>query len=177
MYMWALVPPPDVVEPVEAVRQEFAKTWNAVKGLRPPVHLTLYPPFGLPQDVLEEDLAAMRTWVAAQPRFPVVLKDFAFFEKRSPVIFIDVLPQPMLEVLHKGLGERTERHFSLRKQNGPFHPHFTIGYRDIEHRAFPAIKAEYSARTFDAAFEATAVVLFRHNGMKWEAVFALPLGV
>jgi 2'-5' RNA ligase len=177
LYMWAVAPPPDIAWEIDAIRKEFSVTFQCYKALRPPVHLTLYQPFRAPDAMVGRHISALGAWIGAQPAFALVLRDFGFFERlRSPVVFIDVLPSGALQALNSGLSRRTASTFGLEPGRSAFHPHFTIGYRDISPLVFPEVKKAYSKRPFSAAFDVSYICLFRHSGLKWELLHFFDLG-
>lgn len=169
LHLWAIVPPPELTERIEEERKEFSQNFHCIKALRPPVHITLYQPFRASVADVEAALPELRTWIAMQPVFPVVAKGFGFFDRRQPVVFIDVEPNDAMTALNSGIARASQRLFDLPEAvRQGFHPHFTIGYRDVPKDIFPAIKKAYSRRSFYAAFAASEVSLFRHNGQRWE---------
>ena len=178
LHLWAVVPPPGPEQQIDQIRKEFSEQYGAVAALKPPVHLTLYKPFSVPVAEVKKHLEKLRRLIATHPCFSLELKNFGFFEHQSPVAFIDVAESPELSTLNDLLCAETIRLFGLQdKGRQLFHPHFTIGYRDIPGQRFPEIKRSYSARTFSAAFEVKQICLFRHNGKIWELQHELPLAI
>jgi len=177
LHLWAIVPPPPIEEQIDAIRKEFAESYGAVAALKPPVHVTLYKPFSVPVPEVKKHIEKLKRWAATQPSFTLELKNFGFFENpRSPVAFIDVIEHPDLESLNTALTEETKQLFELvDKTRQQFHPHFTIGYRDLSPQIFPEVKRAYSQRPFTATFDVKHLSLFRHNGKKWELRHELPL--
>jgi 2'-5' RNA ligase len=177
LYLWAILPPPDLEGRIEAARQEFAGNFQCFKALRPPVHLTLYQPFKTSDMLAGRHIDQLKAWISTQPGFSLALNGFSFFENaRSPVVFIDVLPDTALEELNAGLSHKTVELFGLQGGRTRFHPHFTIGYRDIPPGIFPEIKKAYRNRPFSASFEVSSIYFFRHSGLKWELLHTCELG-
>jgi 2'-5' RNA ligase len=177
LHLWAIVPPQPIEEQIDAIRKEFAANFRAEAALKPPVHITLYKPFSVPVPEVKKHIEKLRRWVATQPSFAIELKNFAFFENpKSPVAFIDVVEHPDLKALNTGITKETKQHFELvDRTRQTFHPHFTIGYRDVSPELFPEVKRAYSKRPFTATFDVKHISLFRHNGKKWELKHELPL--
>lgn len=177
LHLWAIVPPTPIEEEIESIRKEFAANFGAVAALKPPVHITLYKPFSVPVPEVKKHIEKLRRWVATQPSFTLELKNFGFFENpKSPVAFIDVVDHPDLKELNAGITNETKQLFGLIDKGWQqFHPHFTIGYRDVSPETFPEVKSAYSKRPFTAVFDIKHVCLFRHNGKKWELQYELPL--
>jgi 2'-5' RNA ligase len=178
LHLWAIVPPPDLEAEIDRIRKEFSERFQCFKALRPPVHITLYKPFAQAVDNIEAQIDKMRAWISEQPSFVVRLEDFGFFEKRkSPVAFIDVVVSPELVSLNAGITSKTKELFGLEPHvtDQRFHPHFTIGYRDLSPAIFPEAKRVYSNRSLSAVFDVKQVCLFRHNGKNWELQHELPM--
>jgi 2'-5' RNA ligase len=177
LHLWAIVPPQPIEAQIDAIRKEFAANFGTLAALKPPVHVTLYKPFSVPAPEVKKHIEKMRRWVAAQPSFRIELKNFGFFENpKSPVAFIDVVDHSDLKALNTGITKETKQLFELiDKTRQQFHPHFTIGYKDVSPEIFPEVKRAYSKRSFAAAFDVNHVSLFRHNGKKWELQYELPL--
>jgi 2'-5' RNA ligase len=175
--MWAIVPPPDLVRRIDAARKEFSEAFQCYKALKPPVHLTLFMPFKTTDETLQQHIDSFKSWLSCQPAFSISLKNFAFFERlRSPVVFIDVAPNADLKEFNLRLSNRIVQAFGLEMGRTDFHPHFTIGYRDVPPAIFPEIKRLYSRRSFSALIDVNSIVLFRHNGLVWELILECPLG-
>jgi len=177
IYMWAIVPPADLDRRIDAVRKEFSERFQCYRALKPPVHLTLYMPFKTMDEALNHHINSFKSWLSNQPAFSLCLKNFSFFERaKSPVVFIDVAPNAVLKKFNTRLSSHIVQLFGLEGGRTDFHPHFTIGYRDVSPEIFPEIKKIYSRRSFNATFDVNSVCLFRHNGIKWELIQECPLG-
>jgi 2'-5' RNA ligase len=168
LYMIAIVPPEELRIRIEKVRFEFAAAYHCSEALRPPVHITLYPPYK--DDKIHESavIALLQQWAAQQKCFPVSLQNFGSFE-RNGVIFIDVEKSKELKALHKSLTTQMTKLLELHQLDRPkdFHPHFTIGYRDIPKDLFPGAVKDYRPRKFEASFEVNEIVLWKHSGKNW----------
>ncbi len=174
--MWAIVPPPRLAAEIDGLRHEFSSAYNAYKALKPPVHLTLFRPFKAPDGQMLLYAEDFGRSIGSCPGFRLTLSGFDFFEGgRSPVVFVNVEPSDPLASLNRRLRRQTESLLELPAGNERFHPHITIGYRDVPAAIFPQIKAAYSRRKFAAAFEVSAVHLFRHNGLQWELIRSMDL--
>lgn len=169
--MFVIMPPKALSDKIHEERIAFAERYGFVKALKPPVHTTLYPPFNIvveQNNAFEEKMHSFNDWAKQFSPFTIELKDFNFFENnRSPVIYIDVLKNKELSKLHSAFSEQ------LHKLTGmdiyeKFNPHFTIGYRDIAPKAFPAIKEYYQQHRFSADFLCEGFYLWKHDGKNWQ---------
>lgn len=149
--MFAIMPPAEVAALVEQERVLFAAKYKCVKGLKAPVHITLYQPF----DVLynfEERTEWIQPWASLQSGFKVMLHNFNFFKTyHSPVIFIDVVRNEELEKLHQAFVTELSKYITTREDK-EYRPHFTIAYRDVPRKRLAEIAGEYLSRKFNAEF-------------------------
>lgn len=176
LYMLAIMPPAALTDEIEHIRHEFAEKYKAVAALKPPVHITLIPPYKTFPQTEQVLMAALQQWASKQDAFPVVLKDYDFFPGNG-VVFIDVVRNDRLGAFRKELRQEFLKIIpaSEAKRSSSFHPHITIGYRDIPRELFPDIEREYSSRQFSAEFIADAFYLWRHTGQRWETIQSFPL--
>ena len=178
LYLWAIVPPADIVQKIDEQRKEFSINFQCFKALKPPVHITLYTVFKETRDVIAEHLHTFKRAIATQACFTVELKNFNFFEHaKSPVIYIDVVPSAELKQLNTIVSKESRAAFGLESiRNNVFRLHVTIGYRDISPTLFPEIKQAYSKRPFSVVFPVNTVVLFCYVGNNWKAEYEFNLG-
>lgn len=186
--MFAIVPPPGVEQQIQKERLLFSENYNCHKALKPPVHITMYEPFKQ-EELFEEDIVLLKKWSQNQKPFNIVIQNFSFFENpRSPVVYISVVKDENITLLRTSLLKEL-KHFieadAPELINGrpvppprpqPFHPHFTIGYRDVPPALFPAIKKAYINKRFSASFICDKVVLWKHNGINWQTITEFPFG-
>jgi hypothetical protein len=69
LYMFAIVPPVAVAGAVQQERLAFADKYGFVKGLKPPVHITLFPPFKIPVEdtaEFEQRMMVLNDWAGMQ---------------------------------------------------------------------------------------------------------------
>jgi 2'-5' RNA ligase len=177
LYMFAIVPPVAVAGAVQQERLAFADKYGFVKGLKPPVHITLFPPFKIPVEdtaEFEQRMMVLNDWAGMQQSFDIYLDAFGFFShSRHPVVFIQVSDNQQLQALHGSFLAHFSPLTSLT-DDGPYRPHVTIGYRDIAAKAFPSIRKEYEARPFEASFKCDAIFLWKHDGSKWQTLQEFP---
>ena len=55
-------------------------------------------------------------------------------------------------------------------KNRPFHPHVTIGFRDLKKPMFYAAKKEFERREVSFEFQVKETSLLKHDGKKWSTV-------
>ncbi len=168
--MFAIMPPEEVAVIIHNERLIFAERYNCVKALKPPIHITIYPPFE-EKETIEKEMMSLDAWAAMQSPFSVALKDYSFFKTRfSPVIYIDVEQNPVLQKLRSEFVSRLRKYITVSTDFGPYQPHFTIGYRDVPAAKLPQIKEEYSVRKFNAAFEVKSIFFWKYVNNHWQTI-------
>ncbi len=176
LYMLAIVPPKKIIDRIEEIRQEFADNYKCKAALKNPIHLTLLPPFHL-DDEFEQDLVDRLKEGENLSRFMLEAKDYGSFEKNE-VLFIQVENTKSLGSLQKLVAGTVGDNFETsEKYNGgeEYHPHITIGRKDIPKGRFGDAVKEYAGLTFSARFEVKSFYLWKHNGKEWETFNRFPL--
>jgi 2'-5' RNA ligase len=176
LYMLAIMPPPDLTEEIEDIRQQFADTYNCKAALKPPVHITLIPPFKT-ADTIEEELAKhISGWAHTKEPFLVELKNFDVF-RRNQVVFIHVEPSVSLRVFQRELEDKFRLNYSHIdiKTYSDYNPHITIGYRDIPRDLFKPAAIEYLEKPFSATFLVDKFYLWKHNSIRWQVLHTLEM--
>ena len=174
-YYIALILPEPLQSDITAFKNDIHQRFGAKSALKSPAHITLFPPFNWQKE--EEN--ALKTTLdgfilenqTAKRSLSIKLKNFDFFRKST--VFIPPEDNENLSILRGTLLTYLSTQIGLsddKDATRPFHPHVTIVNRDISERDFEAIWAEYSSKTFEKAFVATAISLLRHNGTHWEVV-------
>ncbi len=168
------MPPPELSAIIHNERLIFSKNFNTLEALKPPVHITLFPPFKIISShakEFERNILNIQDWAEHEIAFNIHLNNYNYFDNRNkPVLFIEVVRNEQLLKLHKGFRKELKKYLVLKEQKSQFKPHITIGYRDISPEVFPAIKAAYSQRGFNASFNCNAFHLWKHNGQHWTIV-------
>jgi 2'-5' RNA ligase len=169
LYMFAIMPPQGLAEEIDNIRHQFAENFKCYKALKPPVHITLFPPFKTTGDI-EQRILPLQKWTGQQLPFILHLNNFSFFENRkSPVLFIDVIKNDALKNLHSGFLRQIKLYMpGIEIEKAQYHPHFTIGYRDISPEMMPEIKKAYTQRNFTASFEVKSIYLWKHDSVNWK---------
>ncbi len=179
MYMFAFMPPETKALEINGHRLGFAEDYSFTTALKPPVHITLLDPFFIDNDaapLFEDKMYSMLEWAEQQSNFPIMLKDFGFFDnQQSPVVYINVLKNQKLNELRNSFLTQMRKHHGFIIPRRNYKPHITIGYRDVTPEAFPWIKADYSKRSYQDSFDCSAFYLWKHNGHNWEVIQEFPL--
>ncbi|RAK69914.1 2'-5' RNA ligase family protein [Hymenobacter edaphi] len=178
LYLLATLPPEPVFADVWALKQEVHRLTGSRNAVRLPPHITLLPPFRLLPAEFESAAAAgavLADFAAAQPPVEVGLRDFAWFGDRT--LFVRVVQAEALQRLHAALLARCRTDLpAVPQETRPFTPHLTLATRDLPPAQVPALQADFAGRRYQAAFQVTALTLFRHDGRQWQPVGEFRLG-
>ncbi len=165
LYFIALVPPSPIQEDLMKLKVEMRDLFNSKASLNSPAHITLHMPFKWKEkkkNTLIEALSGI-----SFPEFHLQISGFDRFEPR--VIFADVDHPTELFSLQKkvsvvcqklGLGDSTYR-------DKGFHPHITLGFRDLKKNIFPAAWSHFKQKKLETSFIVKEFVLLQHDGKLW----------
>ncbi len=174
LYMFALMPPPELSGTIHAIREDFSKKFKFKKALKPPVHITLFDPFQIPEAsslIFEQTITQMQQWASLQAPFNIDLRNYNFFNNpQHPVVYVDVIKRSSIKNFHSNFITELTKYKLTNKHPHSFTPHVTIGYRDVTIDAFPLIRAYYSQQTFSSSFTCNTFYLWKHNGANWQVI-------
>ena len=168
LYFIAIVPPADIQDEITELKHEMASRFNSRHALNSPPHITLHMPFRWKDKRFGELHEVMRTLNKTLTSFSVQLDGFDFFEPR--VVFVDVVENEMLHELQKRVVESCRKELKLDNANykdRPFHPHVTIGFRDLKKPMFYEAKKVFELRDFNIEFQVDRIELLKHDGKRW----------
>lgn len=169
LYFLALIPGEPVLSEVMAFKKEVKEKFNSKGALRSPPHITLHMPFKWRIDREELLLEKLSKFKFDQYPFQVTLDGFDFFEPR--VVFVDVEKIEVLSGFQKRLSDFVRRElkfFNADYKDRGFHPHMTIGFRDLKKAVFPEVKAHFKNRSYQRQFDVSGFCLLKHNSERWE---------
>jgi 2'-5' RNA ligase len=177
LYFIALIPPKPLQQEITAIKQDFADRFESRKALRTMPHITLKAPFKIP----ESERATFEKWFA-DLRFDAIdfrikLDGFGAFEQDHPVVFIKPEMNGEMAALQRETVEKIAAKVpaSISHTDRDFHPHITIGYRDLTPENFEKAWNVYKTHAFEAEFRADAIHLLRHDGTQWVVVSSVKL--
>ncbi|WP_420576719.1 RNA 2',3'-cyclic phosphodiesterase [Ekhidna sp.] len=171
LYFIAIVPPEDIQEEITKLKHEVAEKYGSKHALRSPPHITLHMPFKWRDKRFDELAEVIKNLNSDLAAFEVELKDFDFFEPR--VVFVNVVQSEKLKKLQKKVVDACRKELKLDNanyKNRPFHPHVTIGFRDLKKPMFYEAKKEFKKREVLFEFRVEEIVLLKHDGKKWNVV-------
>ena len=171
LYFIAVLPPPNIQEQITKTKLEVAEKFGSRHALRSPPHITLHMPFKWKEKRLRELFQMMELINTDLEPFEIQLMDYDFFEPR--VVFIDVVKSKSLNKLQAQVVNLCRQELKLDNanyKNFPFHPHVTIGFRDLRKRMFYEAKKYYEKQSIHFSFLADQISLLKHNGKEWNVV-------
>ncbi|MEO9483085.1 MAG: RNA 2',3'-cyclic phosphodiesterase [Ekhidna sp.] len=171
LYFIAIVPPQEIQEEITQLKMEVAEKYESNHALKSPPHITLHMPFKWKDRKYEALQEVIQSNNAQLKPFTIQLQNFNFFEPR--VVFVDVRANEELDKLQKGVVDSCRKQLKLDNanyQNRPFHPHVTIGFRDLKKPMFYEARKEFEQRRINFDFEVRRIDLLKHDGSKWNII-------
>ena len=171
LYFLAITPPIEVQQEISNFKHEITEKYGSCHALKSPPHITLHMPFRWKNKKYDQLVKVVRTINEEIEPIEIKLKDFDFFEPR--VIFVNVIQSESLEMAQKNVVSTCRRKLNLDNANyrdRPFHPHITIGFRDLKKSAFYKAQKEFEMKKYSSAFRAKEVTLLKHDGNAWSIV-------
>jgi 2'-5' RNA ligase len=175
LYFIAIVTPDSINRQVLEWKHYMLQRFNCKVALKSPAHITLIPPFEMPDSTQTALQELLLPFAARQTNFSIHLKDFAAFKPK--VIYAGVVFNARLSELRTEL-EATllrDNRFPIKKEERPFHPHVTIANRDLTKDKFPLAWQHFQQLSYEVVFHADAISLLRHNNQSWEIAGTFPL--
>ncbi|PHM09570.1 2'-5' RNA ligase family protein [Nostoc sp. 'Peltigera malacea cyanobiont' DB3992] len=164
----ALLPPQDIQDYANEIKQYFADRYTSSGALKSPPHITLQPPFEWADDNLSLLEASLKEFASEQQQVAITLKGFNAFAPR--VIYINVVRSQELLTLQAHLMAYTESNLRIVdkvSKTRPFAPHLTVAFRDLTKQNFKAAWPEFENRQLHFEFTADKLTLLLHDGKRW----------
>ncbi|MEH1772483.1 2'-5' RNA ligase family protein [Nostoc sp.] len=164
----ALVPPQDIQDYTNQIKQYFADRYVSSGALKSPPHITLQPPFEWADANLPLLEASLKEFASGQQPVVITLRGFDAFVPR--VIYINVVISQKLLTLQANLMAYTESNLGIVDKVSkirPFAPHMTVAFRDLTKQNFKAAWPEFEKRQLHFEFTANQITLLLHDGKRW----------
>lgn len=159
MYFIAIYPPQHIIDEINIFKKDLAINFANSKALKNEAHITLFPPFDRELELESDIHEAFQKINTDLLPFEVTLNGFGSFPKNL-VIFIQPEENEHLKHLQLNVKEK----FSFKKYS--FHPHVTVGYRDLTYENFLKAWEVYQGKPYKTKFLVDKIILLRHDG-KW----------
>ena len=171
--------PDDITLTLEDCRRYMNRTYGCKSGYGTPIHVTLVPPFRLPEpyttrdlvDVIQSDVLPH----ASELAFTAQIDNFDAFGDRT--IFAKVVTNKKWTCLRDAVITAVLKTApgATKKDQRPFQPHLTVANRDIPTGAsVAALKAMNEIQLFES-FPVDNITIFERNGGKWIPAVTLDL--
>lgn len=171
--------PDDITLTLEDCRRYMNENYGCKSGYGTPIHVTLVPPFRLPEEFRTADLvAAIEKEVlplAEKLKFDAHIENFDAFGDRT--VFAKVIASKnwtalrdkvVAAVLNAAPG-------CTKKDQRPFQPHLTVANRDIPAGASVNALKVLNEMNLVEDFPVDNITIFERKGGRWEAAVTLEL--
>ncbi|RPD48708.1 2'-5' RNA ligase family protein [Hymenobacter sediminis] len=174
LYLVALLPPEPIRSEMWALKQEVHQRTGSRNAINLLPHITLVPPLRQPPEFDAKAAETLREFAAGQLACPIRLENFAWFQSRT--LYVHVAEAEAVQRLHAALYQWCATRLpEVPAPTRPFVPHVTLATRDLPPAQVPTLRAEFAQRTYAATAVWNELVLFRHDGHKWQARETLQL--
>lgn len=174
-YFIAVMSPEDISAEITAIKHEIARVYNAEKALKVMPHITLKAPFIISNDQTNTLIDWFKTIKTTAIPFDVSLNGFGVFDNpKNPVLFIKPETSDALHNLQKEILQAFKDMFPnipVHFHEDNFHPHITLGYRDLTYPEFLKAKEVFKTRNYKNNFIVKSFSLLKHNGTYWEVIY------
>ena len=175
-FFLALIPPEPVYTTVQKLKEHMRNRYGSKGSLKSPPHITLHMPFDWPEKKTGKLIDGIQKLAMGWPAAQITLNGFGHFDDR--VLFIKVELSEQLIKLQQSIRTAFRTDFHLlndRYRDQPFHPHMTVGFRDLKPAAFREAWQELGEKEFRADFPASELTLLKHTNGMWTAFQNFPL--
>ena len=171
LYFIAIIPPKPIQEEITVFKQLIADRFGSKHALNAPPHITLHMPFKWREKKLVRLKDVMQQLNKNFKPFEIVLDGFDFFEPR--VVFVNVIENSQLQSLQSNVVKTCRKQLKIVNANykdQAFHPHITVGFRDLKKQRFYEAKDVFEKKTFKASFKVHGISLLVHNEGSWNSI-------
>lgn len=168
--------PEDLTLTLEDCRRYMNEAYGCKSGYGTPIHVTLVPPFHLPEEYTTADLIqAIQKEVlpaAAQLKFDAHIDNFDAFGDRT--IFAKVIRDEKWTALRDKVLAAVLKAAPgcTKKDQRPFQPHLTVANRDIPAGVSADALEVMNELNLVEDFPVDNITIFERKGGKWEAAWS-----
>jgi 2'-5' RNA ligase len=169
LYFIAILIPEPIASEIREFQEYIATHMHSVAALRSPPHITLVPPFAVDREAMQSIEEVLENIDRRPMPLSIHLKGFAAFDRR--VIYVHVEPESQLSALASEARQVfRDAGFSISGEGRSFHPHVTIGFKDLTRAGFDLAMPYFQDVPFVRHFDAEAVAILRHSEKRWHVV-------
>lgn len=170
--------PEDITLTLEDCRRYMREAYGCKSGHATPIHVTLVPPFRLPDEYSTEDLArALESEVLPKGLgFTGHIDNFDAFGDRT--LFAKVITDEKWVALRDAVYEAVVKAAPgcTKKDGRPFAPHLTVANRDVPAGVMTDALQVMNELNLVEDFPVDNVTIFERQGGKWVSAVPLVLG-
>ena len=174
LYFVAMITPAGISDQITAFKQDIAINYNSKRALRVMPHITLKAPFTVDANRHNETVNWFTEMKSNESGFYVELQNFGVFDNsKAPVLFVNPLRSDELFRLQKHIIANFEIAFPeipIQFIERDFHPHITIGYRDLTYAEFEKAWEVYKHKKYADVFLVENFCLLQHDGNRWNII-------
>ncbi len=167
----------DITATLEDCRRYMNEAYGCRSGHSTPIHVTLIPPFRLPQEYSTEDLALAieKEVLPKNLGFTAKVNNFDAFGDRT--IFAKVEHDPRWATLHDAVFSSVIKAAPgcTKKDQRPFTPHLTVSNRDIPAGVTSNALEVMNELNLVEDFPVNNITIFERKGSRWEAAVSLEI--
>lgn len=175
-YFIALVPEGKLQEKATEIKLDLREKFNIKYALKSPAHITVKMPFLWNEHKEEKLIRELSSFASSRDCFELRLRGFWKFGNR--VIFIDVVPNPLLQSLQSELAAYCKTRLNLVQElsDRNYTPHMTVAFKDIKAQNFDTYWKYVKRLSFDERFPVNNLALLKKISGKWEVLAKVSLG-
>lgn len=176
-YFIALVLEGDSGDLITELKKEMARKFKSRRALNSPPHITLIPPFFMADQKLQSVLIPdLKEFAGMYRKFEVQMSEFGSFAPR--VIYIKPANSSYLVDQQKHLENfLTEKYTEIVSSKRSFHPHVTIGFRDLTKDRYEEAWEYFNQKSILSRCVIEKITVLKHNGERWLSCAECPYGL
>lgn len=162
--------PEDLTQRLEGYRRYMNQQYGCRSGYGTPIHVTLMPPFQLPEPCTSADIAAALAQMVAEKKwhaFTAKIEGFDAFGDRT--LFAKVIPSTVWTAFRAAVCSAVAQASpgAVRKDTRPFQPHITVANRDIPPGTSTEALEYLNELELKTTFPVDNITIFEHKEKHW----------
>jgi 2'-5' RNA ligase len=166
-YFLAIVPPKEIFDRAESIKEEIREKFGVKYALKSPAHITLKMPFNYNEAKEESLISKVGEFLKDQASFQVRITGVGTFGNR--VIYLDIDKSQELETLQNSLKSFCKKELNLADElsDRNYHPHMTIAFKDLKVSQFPEVLKVIKSLGFRDQFQVSQIALLKRIDGRW----------
>lgn len=174
-YFLAIVPTGEIQQAATALKLELKAKLNVKYALKSPAHITLKMPFSFNEAKEKLLIEKLSNFLSTKKSFRIQVGGTGTFGKR--VIFWKIRADSQLAELQADLKNFCKKELNLVDElsDRNYHPHMTIGFKDVKERDFDQVKALIQQSDIEQPMSVCAVHLLKRIDGNWVVIDSLKM--